>query len=183
MVFPSQAYGEGTFDAERPYTMYDCTGDKTENSPMPEADRVLSPNAMALGECLGKAAALGRLDLWAFTLVLKGGAQHVYVGTPAEAANGSGSHRIEGVMSAAIWVGKVGRKPHKAKRKVVVAPTAETFYDLADSIEQCCFTQGPSSATRSDATSLLGELHVLVEELGVKVKSHSNVRIGKYSKK
>ena len=95
--------------------------------------------------------AIAKEELWAFTLVLKGGDQHVYVGTPAEAANGNGGSCIEGVMSVAIWVGRIGRKPHVAKRKAISPPSATTFELLAEGIDTCCFTQGPEGGYRAEA--------------------------------
>ena len=123
MVFPGELYGEGKFDMARDFTTYNCMGE-VDDVFLPQPDRTLSLNGMAIGDCLGKSAAVAKEDTWAFTLVVKGGHQHVWVGTPVEAANGVGAARIEGVVSVAVWASRVGRKRHLAKRKAPTAPTA-----------------------------------------------------------
>ena len=114
MAFPGETYGEGRFDRDKAFTLYNSAGDVDEVGVLPPLERLVSLNGMALGDCLGKSAAIAKGDQWGFTLVKKGGDQCVYVGTPAEAANGNGGTRIEGVVSVAIWVGRqirVGRGP------------------------------------------------------------------------
>ena len=117
MTFPSEAYGEGRFDRNQPYSLFNSAGDADDEGELPPPERLVSLNGMALGECLGKSAAIAKAEQWGFTLVKKGGDQFVYVGTPAEAANGNGGARIDGVVSVAVWVARVARKPHAAKRK------------------------------------------------------------------
>lgn len=177
MAFPGETYGEGRFDRDKAFTLYNSAGDVDEVGVLPPLERLVSLNGMALGDCLGKSAAIAKGDQWGFTLVKKGGDQCVYVGTPAEAANGNGGTRIEGVVSVAIWVGRVARKPHVAKRKAPPTPTDDTFVALADSVSTCCYTQVPG-ATRDVFCEKLSDLHHVFNQLAVKERAHPVVRMG-----
>ena len=178
MTFPSEEYGEGRFEREKPFTLFTASGDVDDEGVLPPPERLVSLNGMALGECLGKSAALAKGDLWGFTLVTKGGDQFVYVGTPAEAANGNGGARIEGIISVAAWVPRVARKPHVAKRKPPPPPPNDaTVWAQVDYVATNCFTQD-ASATRSDFNDKLGELGTIYDKLGVKEPNQPVVRMG-----
>ena len=142
IVFPGEEYGDGKFDPDRVFVTYNAMGEADQSVPLPPANRRVSLNGMAIGDCLGKSAAVAKDDTWAYTLVLKGGLQHVWVGTPAEAANGVGGGRIDGIVSVAVWAATVGRKPHVSKRKPPPPPTPPndaTFWAEAEYVETCCF--------------------------------------------
>ena len=178
MTFPSEAYGEGRFDPNQPYSLFNSAGDADDEGELPPPERLVSLNGMALGECLGKSAAVAKAEQWGFTLVKKGGDQFVYVGTPAEAANGNGGARIDGVVSVAVWVARVARKPHAAKRKPPpAAPNDVTFWAQAEYVGTCCYTQDPT-ATRCDFNDKLGELNTIYNKLGVKDSKQPVVKMG-----
>ena len=180
IVFPGEEYGDGKFDPDRVFVTYNAMGEADQSVPLPPANRRVSLNGMALGDCFGKSAAVAKDDTWAYTLVLKGGLQHVWVGTPAEAANGVGGGRIDGIVSVAVWAAKVGRKPHVSKRKPPPPPTPPndaTFWAEAEYVETCCFTQDPT-ATRCDFRDKLGELHNIHGKLALKDPNHPVVRMG-----
>ena len=168
ITLPSESFGEGRFDRDKAFSLFNSAGDPDEQGNLPIPERLLSLNGMAFGECLGKSAAIAKGDQWGFTLVLKGGDQFVYVGTPSEAANGNGGARIEGVVSVASWATKRIRKPLVAKRKAPPPPPNDaTFWAQADYVGTCCFTQDPT-ATRSDFNDKLGDLNMIYSKLGVK---------------
>ena len=82
MTLPSEGYREGRFDRAKKFTVFNSAGDVVENGDLPPTERMVSLNGMALGECLGKSAAIAKGENWGFTLVVKGGDQFVYIGTP-----------------------------------------------------------------------------------------------------
>ena len=177
MTFPGETFGEGRFNREKPFTIYNSAGDVDDVADLPSQERLVSLNGMALGECLGKSATVAKGEQWGFTLVKKGGDQFVYVGTPAEAANGNGGARIDGIVSVAIWIARVARKPHTSKRKAPQAPSDATFWGLAESVGTCCYTQTPG-ATRDVFTEKLSDLHAVFDQLAVKGKGDPVVRMG-----
>ena len=56
MAFASETYGEGRFDRDRPFTIFNSSDDVDEEGALPPPERLVSLNGMALGECLGKSA-------------------------------------------------------------------------------------------------------------------------------
>ena len=88
--------------------------------------------------------------MWYFAMVLKSRDQHVYVGSAGEACNGSGA-RVEGVMSVAVWAGKVGRKRHEVTRKrseVATVSVADRVRALHGEIQDLVCTR---TLTQSDS--------------------------------
>ena len=67
MTLPSEGYGEGRFDRAKKFTVFNSAGDVVENGDLPPTERMVSLNGMALGECLGKSAAIAKGENWGFT--------------------------------------------------------------------------------------------------------------------
>ena len=106
------------FDLAQPAHHWNSAGDEiVDDLPPLHEQFVIRLNITAVGEAVFIAAShADKSVVWHWCVVTKTGTQHVYHGTAAEASNGCGGARIDGVKSLAQWLGYVSRKPHVAKR-------------------------------------------------------------------
>lgn len=99
----------GRFRLQRPYTVYDCSGEQQNVPSVPQVRRTISLNHVATGEAIAMAKAVAGDAVWFFAVVLNDGTQHVYEGTPTQAANGMGGARVRGCKALNKWVEEVSR--------------------------------------------------------------------------
>ena len=99
----------GKFLHNMPYTVYHSSGEVQSNPSVPVTDRTISLNELAIGEAIAKAEHVANEAVWFFAVVLQDGSQHVYEGTPSQAANGMGFARIRGCKALNKWVEDVTR--------------------------------------------------------------------------
>ena len=175
LVFPGGP--AGVFDVTQPTAHWNCAGDEiTDDIPALDVRLLVRLNCTAVGEALFIAASHADKDIvWQWCVVTKKGMQHVYHATAAQASNGSGGARIDGVRSVAQWLGSVCRTPHARapvppQPPLPAAPSHVTFDSLARDIWDNCLTQRDSSGVELGPTRdvVLGELekvHYLCDAL------------------
>ena len=99
----------GGFHHDRPYTVYHSSGEVQTGPSNPVTDRIISLNEFATGEAIAKATYTASEAVWFFAVVLHDGSQHVYEGTPSQAANGMGGARVRGCKALNKWVEELSR--------------------------------------------------------------------------
>ena len=117
LVFPGGP--AGVFDVTRSTRHWNCAGDEitVEIPPLLE-NTLVRLNTTAVGEAIHIAAShVDKAVVWQWCVVNKKGAQHVYHATAAQATNGTGGGRIEGVKSVYQWLGTVCRTPHTRRAR------------------------------------------------------------------
>ena len=113
--------------------MYDCSGEQQNVPSVPQVRRTISLNHLATGEAIAMAKAVGGDAVWFFAVVLNDGTQHVYEGTPTQAANGMGGARVRGCKALNKWLEQVSRvtrnRPVEEEVELVVVGASDVHED------------------------------------------------------